>query len=58
MSQISLATTGVELVNKHTRKHLFLGAINFVLPWAEMVTAKGKAVVHSMVNAPVRSTNT
>ena len=37
MKQISLATTGFELVTKRTRKRVFLEEINLVVPWAELV---------------------
>jgi len=32
MKQISLATTGFELVTKRTRKREFLGEMNLVIP--------------------------
>ena len=37
MKQLSLATTGFELVTKRTRKREFLGEMNLVVPWAELV---------------------
>ena len=37
MSQISLGTSGFELSTKRTRKREFLDAMNFVVPWAELV---------------------
>ncbi len=37
MKQISLATTGFELVIKRTRKRVFLDEMNLVLPWTELV---------------------
>lgn len=37
MKQISLAATGFELVIKRTRKREFLGEMNLVVPWAELV---------------------
>ena len=37
MKQISLATTGFELVTKRTRKREFLGEMNLAVPWAELV---------------------
>jgi transposase, IS5 family len=52
MKQISLATTGFELVTKRTRKRVFLDEMNLVVPWTELdgliqpfassgITAKG-----------------
>ena len=37
MNQISLATTGFELVTKRTRKRVFLGEMDLVVPWTELV---------------------
>lgn len=37
MKQISLATTGFELVTKRTRKRVFLDEMNLVVPWTELV---------------------
>ena len=37
MKQISLATTGFELVTKPTRKRVFLDEMNLVVPWTELV---------------------
>ena len=37
MKQISLATTGFELVTKRTRKRVFLGEMDLVVPWTELV---------------------
>ena len=37
MNQISLATTGFELVTKRTRKREFFDEITLVVPWAELV---------------------
>ena len=37
MNQISLATTGFELVTKRTRKRVFLDEMNLVVPWTELV---------------------
>ena len=37
MKQISLATTGFELVTKRTRKRAFLNEMNLVAPWSELV---------------------
>jgi IS5 family transposase len=37
MKQISLATTGFELVTKRTRKRIFLDEMNLVVPWTELV---------------------
>ena len=37
MNQISLATTGLELVTKRTRKRVFLEEVNLVVPWTELV---------------------
>ena len=37
MKQLSLATTGFELVTKRTRKREFLGEMTLVVPWAELV---------------------
>ena len=37
MKQISLVAAGFELVNKRTRKREFLGEMNLVVPWAELV---------------------
>jgi len=38
MKQVSLATTGFELVTKRTRKREFLSEMNLVIPWAELLT--------------------
>ena len=38
MKQISLATTGFELVTKRTRKRVFLDEMNLVVPWTELVS--------------------
>ena len=37
MKQISLATTGFELVTKRTRKREFLDEMNLVIPWLELL---------------------
>ena len=37
MKQISLATTGYELIQKRTRKRVFLEEMNLVEPWSELV---------------------
>ena len=37
MKQISLATTGFELVTKRTRERVFLDEMNLVVPWTELV---------------------
>jgi IS5 family transposase len=37
MKQISLATTGFEIVTKRTRKREFLDEMNQVVPWAELI---------------------
>ena len=37
MKQISLATTGFELVTKRKRKRAFLDEKNLVVPWTELV---------------------
>jgi len=37
MKQISLATTGFELVTKRTRKRVFLEEMNLVVPWSQLV---------------------
>ena len=37
MKQISLASTGFELVTKRTRKRVFLDEMNLVVPWTELV---------------------
>lgn len=37
MKQISLATTGFELVTKRTRKRVYLEELNLVVPWTELV---------------------
>ena len=37
MKQISLATSGFELVTKRTRKRVFLDEMNLVVPWIELV---------------------
>ena len=37
MKQISLATSGFELVTKRTRKRVFLDEMNLVVPWTELV---------------------
>ena len=37
MKQISLATTGFELVTKRTRKRVFTDEMNLIVPWTELV---------------------
>ena len=37
MKQISLATSGFELVTKRTRKRVFLDEMSLVVPWRELV---------------------
>jgi IS5 family transposase len=37
MKQMSLATTGFELVTKRTRKREFLDEMNLVIPWTELM---------------------
>jgi len=37
IKQISLATTGYELITKRTRKRIFLEEMNLVVPWTELV---------------------
>ena len=37
MKQISLATTAFELVTKMTRKRVFLGEMDLVVPWTQLV---------------------
>jgi IS5 family transposase len=37
MKQISLASTGFELVTKRTRKRVFLDEMSLVVPWTELV---------------------
>ena len=37
MKQISLASTGFELVSKTTRKRVFLGEMDQIVPWSELV---------------------
>lgn len=37
MKQISLASTGFELVTKHIRKRVFFDEMNLVVPWTELV---------------------
>ena len=37
MKQISLATTGFELVTKRTRKRVFMDEMNLMVPWTELV---------------------
>jgi len=37
MKQISFAATGFEIVTKRTRKREFLGEMNQVVPWAELI---------------------
>ena len=37
MKQISLASSGFELVTKHTRKRVFLDEMSLVVPWTELV---------------------
>jgi IS5 family transposase len=37
MKQMSLATTGFELVTKRTRKREFLDEMNLVIPWSELL---------------------
>lgn len=38
MKQISLATTGFELVTKRTRKREFLDEMNLVIPWSQLMS--------------------
>ena len=38
MKQMSLATTGFELVTKRTRKREFLDEMNLVIPWSELLS--------------------
>lgn len=38
MKQMSLATTGFELVSKRTRKREFLDEMNLVIPWSELLS--------------------
>ncbi len=37
MKQISLATTGFELVTKRTRKREFLDEMNLVIAWSQLL---------------------
>ena len=37
MKQMSLATTGFELVHKRTRKREFLDEMELVVPWVELI---------------------
>ena len=37
MKQISLATSGFELVTKRTRKRVFLDEMSLVVPWRQLV---------------------
>ena len=37
MKQISLASSGFELVTKRTRKRVFLDEMGLVVPWRELV---------------------
>ena len=37
MKQISLATTGFELVTKRTRRRVFLDEMNLVVPWTKLL---------------------
>jgi transposase, IS5 family len=37
MKQVSLATSGFELVTKRTRKRVFLDEMNLVVPWTQLV---------------------
>jgi IS5 family transposase len=37
MKQISLATTGFDLVTKRTRKREFLNEMNLVIPWSQLL---------------------
>ena len=37
MKQISLSTTGFELVTKRTRKREFLDEMNLVIPWSQLL---------------------
>ena len=37
MKQISLASSGFELVTKRTRKRVFLDEMSLVVPWTELV---------------------
>ena len=41
MQQMSLATTGFELVTKRTRKREFLDEMNLVIPWTELLALIG-----------------
>jgi IS5 family transposase len=38
MKQMSLATTGFELVTKRTRKREFLDEMNLLIPWSELLS--------------------
>ena len=38
MKQMSLASTGFELVTKRTRKREFLDEMNIVIPWSELLS--------------------
>jgi len=37
MKQLSLATTGFDLVTKRTRKREFLDEMNLVIPWSHLL---------------------
>ena len=41
MQQMSLATTGFELVTKRTRKREFLDEMNLVIPWTQLLALIG-----------------
>ena len=38
MKQMSLASSGFELVTKRTRKREFLDEMNLVIPWSELLS--------------------
>lgn len=52
MKQLSLATTGFELVTKRTRKREFLDEMNQVVPWAELVALIERAAPPSKTGRP------
>jgi IS5 family transposase len=52
MKQLSLATTGFELVTKRTRKREFLDEMNQVVPWAELVAVIERAAPPSKTGRP------
>ena len=54
MKQISLATTGYELITKRTRKRIFLKEMNLVVPWTELV---GLIQPHSSPEPVSKATN-